>query len=74
VGHSLGESEFELIGDCAHVIAQANGLRKCRSEGAQEHLARFEEAAALALPKRVRWITRTQNLAGIALARRHGLS
>jgi ribonuclease HI len=71
VAQSLGEGPFELIGDCANVIDQANGATKCRSASALEHRARFSEAAEAAPPARVRWIARTQNLAGIALARRH---
>jgi ribonuclease HI len=70
LGQSLGEREFDLIGDCSNVIAQANGSSRCRTEAAEEHRARFRESAAPNPPKRVRWISRTQNLAGIALARR----
>ena len=70
LGQSLGEPEFDLIGDCANVIAQANGLARCRTGAAAEHYARFRETAAAAPPRRIRWIPRTQNLAGIALARR----
>lgn len=70
VAHSLGEPDFDLIGDCANVIAQANGRTKCRSEQARAHRASFHEAAATGPPKRVRWTPRNQNLAGIALARR----
>ena len=67
---SLGGGDFDLVGDAAHVIAAANGAAKCRGRGARDHLARFREAAAAAPPRQVRWIARTQNLAGIALARR----
>jgi len=73
VAHSLGEADFELIGDCANVIDQANGLSKCRSEAALAHHARFRDAAASGQPKRVRWTRRNQNLAGIALARRRAI-
>jgi ribonuclease HI len=72
VAQSLGEGPFELLGDCANVIDQANGEAKCRSAGALQHKARFAEGAALAPPSRIRWIARTQNVAGIALARRRG--
>jgi ribonuclease HI len=67
---SLGAGAFDLIGDAAYVIAAANGAARCRSPSARDHLARFEEARAAGAPRRVRWIARTQNLAGIALAAR----
>lgn len=73
VGQSLAEGDFELIGDCADVISQAKGLFRCRTEASAEHLKNFQELAALAPPKRIRWISRAQNLAGVALARRRGL-
>ena len=72
VAHELGATDFDLVGDCANVIAQANGTLKCRSQAACEHRAAFGQAAAPNPPRRIRWIARAQNLAGIALARRHG--
>jgi ribonuclease HI len=71
LGQSLGERDFDLIGDCANVIAQANGSSRCRTQAALQHRSRFRELAAASPPKRIRWIARTQNLAGIALASRH---
>lgn len=70
IAHTLGETDFELIGDGANVIRQANGLSKCRTEAACRHYAAYQARAAAAPPQRVRWISRNQNLAGIALARR----
>jgi ribonuclease HI len=70
VAQSLGVRDFELVGDCANVIAQANGLARCRTEASADHHASFQAAAAAAPPRRIRWIARTQNLAGIALTRR----
>ncbi|HEX8468483.1 MAG TPA: reverse transcriptase-like protein [Allosphingosinicella sp.] len=70
LGQSLGERDFDLIGDCANVVAQANGSSRCRTQAAVEHRSRFLESAASGPPKRIGWIARTQNLAGIALARR----
>jgi ribonuclease HI len=70
LGQSLAEPEFDLIGDCANVVAQANGSSPCRTQAAAEHRARFHEAASSGPPRRIRWIARTRNLAGIALARR----
>ena len=57
-----------LLGDAAAVIAQANGAAQCPPDCAR-YLETFR-----ALPRppgrvRLRWIKRTQNLAGIALAR-----
>ena len=73
LAQTLGEHDFDLIGDSAHVIGQANGFFKCESQQALEHHSRFKKAAASAPPSRIRWIARTQNLAGIALARRRRL-
>ena len=70
VAQALREPEFELIGDCANVIAHATGLARCCTQAAADHEARFRETAAAGAPRRIRWIARTQNLAGIALARR----
>jgi ribonuclease HI len=70
LAQSLDLEEFDLIGDCANVIAQANGSAKCHAAGARDHRTRFVDDAAAGPPRRVRWISRTQNLAGIALARR----
>jgi ribonuclease HI len=70
VAQSLGEPDFDLVGDCANVIAQANGLARCRTPAAADHYAAFRASAAAGAPRRIRWIARTQNLAGIALARR----
>jgi ribonuclease HI len=71
LAQSLGEPEFELVGDSALVINQANGLWKCRGATLQAHLDRFTALAAAAPPARIRWIGRAQNLAGIVLASRH---
>ncbi|TPG22401.1 reverse transcriptase-like protein [Sphingomonas koreensis] len=59
-----------LLGDAAAVIAQANGTARCPQAFAG-HMAAFR-----ALPRppgrvRIRYVKRTQNLAGIALARLH---
>ena len=72
VAQSLGEPHFILLGDARAVISQANGVAKCRSPASQTHRARFVALVAMAEPRRIRWIARAQNLAGIALAARHG--
>ena len=70
VAQSLGAGSFDLLGDSRAVIEQASGLVPCRSPAAKAYRARFEAAAATQPPRRLRWIPRAQNLAGIALARR----
>lgn len=70
VAQSLGEPDFDLIGDSLEVIRQASGLSRCSSIAAAEHLARYEDFAALSRPRRLIWTPRRQNLAGIALAGR----
>lgn len=70
IARSLEAKDFVLIGDAAGVIAQANGTAKCRGAGLG-HLERFRELASGAMPPRIRYIKRAQNLAGIALARLH---
>jgi ribonuclease HI len=70
LAHSLGKPNFELIGDSANVITQASGRSSCRTQAARDHRARYLELAAAGQPKRLRWTSRNQNLAGIALARR----
>ena len=69
VARSLDASEVILLGDAADVVAQANGALKCRSAN-QRHFDAFRALAGDG-PPRVRHIKRTQNLAGIALARLH---
>lgn len=68
---ALNLREPILLGDAAAVIAQANGTVRCPAAHI-DHLRQFQ-----ALPRpvgrvRIRYIKRTQNLAGIALAMLHG--
>lgn len=69
IGQSL-DTDFILIGDAADVVGKANGTMKCRADE-RRHLEAFRALAA-PNPPRIRHIKRTQNLAGIALARLHG--
>lgn len=71
VAQSLGEPDFDLIGDSLEVIRQASGMSLPGSNAAAQHLAIYEEGAAKGRPRRVKWTPRGQNLAGIALARRN---
>jgi len=71
IARSLDEPECVLVGDSAMVVAQANGAAKCRSANLQRHLETFRQLAAAGPPLRVQYIKRSQNLAGIALAKTH---
>ena len=60
-----------LMGDAAAVIAQANGSVRCPS-AYLHHFHAFRALPWSAERVRIRHVKRTQNLAGIALARLHG--
>lgn len=68
VAQAAGWDDVVLIGDSADVIAKARGDVKSLGTSAA-HLATFRQLAA-ATRVRLRWVKRTQNLAGIALAGR----
>jgi ribonuclease HI len=70
VARSLEASLFDLLGDSRSVVDQATGAAPCRTSAARKHLARYTAAAQAASPRRIRWLPRNQNLAGIALERR----
>lgn len=70
VALALGLSDFVLLGDAADIVAKANGTVKCRGS-ALHHLERFRALQIAGARPRVRHIRRSQNLAGIALAKRH---
>lgn len=65
-----GLPDFVLLGDAAGVIAQANGKVPARGAAAK-HMAAFRELVGDGPQPRIRHIGRAQNLAGIALAKRH---
>ncbi len=65
-----GLTGFELIGDAVQVIRHANRA-VAGSQPEEGHAANFRALARTSPPARIRWIKRTQNLAGIALAARH---
>ncbi len=69
LAQACGLADFVLLGDAAAVVAQANGAVGARG-GAAAHLATFRALIGDGPAPRVRHIKRTQNLAGIALARR----
>lgn len=68
IAHTL-DREAILLGDAIGVIGQANGVAKRRAASAR-HLEAFD-ALTSGKPVRIRYVKRTQNLAGIALARLH---
>ena len=70
IARSLDLPDFVLIGDSADVIAKANGDIRPHGDVAR-YVARFRAIATSAKPPRVRHVKRSQNLAGIALARLH---
>jgi ribonuclease HI len=66
-----GPTSFVLVGDAANVIRQAKGADKARG-AAIGHLGTLRGMAAGSAMPRIRYIKRSRNLAGIALARLHG--
>ncbi len=70
VAQTLGLTDVVLLGDSATVVGQASGRVKCRGD-AIAHYARFQANIPVGMSVRVRLIKRTQNLAGIAIARLH---
>jgi ribonuclease HI len=67
----MGADDVEFVGDSSLVVAQASGVGKCRSPVLAAHLAAYR-AAVTAIPRvRVRYVPRSKNLAGIALAAGH---
>ena len=68
LARTRGLTDVVLLGDAAAVVAQANGRVAARG-GSAAHLAVFRTLVGDGLSPRVRYIKRTQNLAGIALAR-----
>ena len=63
---ACGAADVVLLGDAAAVIAQANGTVRCPASCAH-HLATFCAAPKPPGRLRLRYLRRTQNLAGIAL-------
>lgn len=71
LGQESGAPLFDLLGDSRSIIDQARGAVRPAASSIV-HKARFDEAAAAGPPRRLRWVPRTQNLAGIALEARRG--
>ncbi|WP_246152394.1 reverse transcriptase-like protein [Sphingomonas montanisoli] len=71
LAHQNDLTDPVLIGDAVAVIAQANGSVRC-PPAYVHHLRVFRALPQPAGRVRIRHVKRTQNLAGIALARLHG--
>jgi ribonuclease HI len=69
VARSLGAVEVLLVGDSLSVINQANGRSRSRRPELHRSRAAFEDQAGEFSKLRIRHISRTQKLAGIALAK-----
>ena len=67
---ALGLGGAVLLGDAAAVVAQANGRVRCPAAHAA-HLAEFIALRDAAGSLHVRYVKRSQNLAGVALAAAH---
>ena len=69
---AAGAQDVLFVGDALTIVEQALGRWTCRSPQLKPHLAAYRAAIA-AIPRvHVRHVGRSKNLAGIALARRHG--
>lgn len=69
VARMLGERSMTVLGDSAAVINQVNGSSRRERPQVSSLLARFRAEALFFETLRVRHVRRTQNLAGIALAK-----
>ena len=68
--HALGVTDAVLLGDAAAVIGQANGVVRC-PPSCLGHFHRFRQLPRPEGRTRIRYVKRSQNLAGIALAALH---
>lgn len=71
IAHIIGARDAALLGDSAFVVAGANGKARCRTKDTQAYLDRFRRLAEQFESVIIRKVARTQNLAGIALAKSH---
>jgi ribonuclease HI len=69
VARASGASTIVLLGDSAALINQVNSRSKPRDAEISALVVRFQEEALHFQRLRVRHVRRTQNLAGIALAK-----
>lgn len=66
---SIGARDVVMLGDSALVVGQASRNAKCRRPEFQQYLKQFSTLADNFDRIKIRHIARTQNLAGIALAK-----
>lgn len=66
LARDLELQDFDLLGDSLEVVRQAN-LALSGTQPPDAQTAALLEVAAQCPPRRIRWIKREQNLAGIAL-------
>ena len=71
VAAALDITDIQLLGDSALVVGQADGIAPCRSAQLLRHRSTFDDLRTKFVRVRVRRISRTQNLAGIFLSKRH---
>ena len=69
IARSLSIQPFIILGDCAPVIDQANGKAKVRGSS-RAHREAFQRLVGKN-PPQIRYVKRSQNLAGIALQKLH---
>lgn len=67
IAESLGQTEFETVGDSMLVVNQANGVWQCKSEDLKPFLAEFQQQRQKFAKVKISHVRRHQNLAGIAL-------
>ena len=70
LARELELSNVLFLGDALSVILPAIGASKCRGPSTH-HLEKLKLVSESSVPLHIRHIRRTQNLAGIALARLH---
>jgi ribonuclease HI len=70
MAHELGLSSPLFLGDALAVIRQAVGAAKCKGSSVR-HYETLQAISTSSPPLHIRHVKRTQNLAGIALARLH---
>lgn len=70
LARKLELADFVLLGDALAVIGPASGAIACRGAAAL-HLRTFQHLSTSGAAPKIRWVKRSQNLAGIALGKLH---